>query len=287
MYEFARNSPWKLTILKSSPLNFGATITAVNSFPVSSVQFSHSVMSDSLQPHGLQHSRPPCPLPAPRVYSDSCPLIHSKCSLLSSFCMFNFKLVVFVREIEYFLPYQWIRLSQSSLIAALQSELASLREFREEKIPTIGGKNTYLSSRGQQPLPVVGVRVKSLSRVWLFGTTWTVPGSPVLGIFQASPDDLPYPGIERRPPALRAGALPSGPPGKAVVSPEETEGVKPEGTGSDSWVHIEGVISVSLVSCIFPSTEKCLIINLWHQVFLINSNILVFRLPALSDKTPV
>ena len=138
MYEFTRNSPWKLTILKSSALNFGATITAVNSFPVSSVQFSHSVMSDSLQPHGLQHSRPPCPSPAPRVYSDSCPLIHSKCSLLSSFCMFNFKLVIFVREIEYFLPYQWIRLSQSSLIAALQSERVSLREFREERIPTIG-----------------------------------------------------------------------------------------------------------------------------------------------------
>ena len=29
--------------------------------------FSHSVMSDSLQPHGLQHSRPPCPSPSPRV----------------------------------------------------------------------------------------------------------------------------------------------------------------------------------------------------------------------------
>ena len=32
------------------------------------VQFSCSVMSDSLQPHGLQHARPPCPLPTPRVY---------------------------------------------------------------------------------------------------------------------------------------------------------------------------------------------------------------------------
>ena len=40
----------------------------------SSVQFSCSVMSDSLQPHGLQHARPPCPSPTPRVYSNSCPL---------------------------------------------------------------------------------------------------------------------------------------------------------------------------------------------------------------------
>ena len=41
---------------------------------ISSVQFSCSVMSDSLRPHGLQHARPPCPSPTPRVYSNSCPL---------------------------------------------------------------------------------------------------------------------------------------------------------------------------------------------------------------------
>ena len=40
----------------------------------SSLQFSHSVMSDSLRPHGLQHVRLPCPLPIPRAYSNSCPL---------------------------------------------------------------------------------------------------------------------------------------------------------------------------------------------------------------------
>ena len=36
-------------------------------------QFSCSVVSDSLQPHGLQHARPPCPSPTPRVYPNSCP----------------------------------------------------------------------------------------------------------------------------------------------------------------------------------------------------------------------
>ena len=41
-------------------------------FP-SSVQFSCSVMSDSLWPHGLQHARLPCPSPSPRAYSNSCP----------------------------------------------------------------------------------------------------------------------------------------------------------------------------------------------------------------------
>ena len=39
------------------------------------VQFSRSVMSDSFQPHGLQHARPPCLSPTLRVYSNSCPLI--------------------------------------------------------------------------------------------------------------------------------------------------------------------------------------------------------------------
>ena len=38
-----------------------------------SVQFSRSVMSNSLQPHEPQHARPPCPSPTPRVYSNSCP----------------------------------------------------------------------------------------------------------------------------------------------------------------------------------------------------------------------
>ena len=41
--------------------------------PISSVQFSRSVMSDSLRPHGLQHARPPCPSPTPGAYSNSCP----------------------------------------------------------------------------------------------------------------------------------------------------------------------------------------------------------------------
>ena len=40
-----------------------------------SLQFSCSVVSDSLQPHESLHARPPCPSPTPRVHSDSHPLI--------------------------------------------------------------------------------------------------------------------------------------------------------------------------------------------------------------------
>ena len=42
-------------------------------FFLSSVQFSHSIVSDSLRSHELQHARPPCPSPTPRVHSNSCP----------------------------------------------------------------------------------------------------------------------------------------------------------------------------------------------------------------------
>ena len=44
------------------------------SSPISSVQFSPSVVPDSLRPHEWQHTRPPCPSPTPGAYSDSCPL---------------------------------------------------------------------------------------------------------------------------------------------------------------------------------------------------------------------
>ena len=42
--------------------------------PTYAVQFSRSVMSDSLRPHGLQHARLPCPSATPRTCSDSCPM---------------------------------------------------------------------------------------------------------------------------------------------------------------------------------------------------------------------
>ena len=43
------------------------------SYPFSSVQFSRSVVSNSLWPHELRHARLPCPSPTPGVHSDSCP----------------------------------------------------------------------------------------------------------------------------------------------------------------------------------------------------------------------
>ena len=44
----------------------------------SSVQFSHSVVSDSLQPHESLHTRPPCPSPTPGVHYRSAVMLHRK-----------------------------------------------------------------------------------------------------------------------------------------------------------------------------------------------------------------
>ena len=74
------------------------------------------------------------------------------------------------------------------------------------------------------------VKVKSLSRVQLFATPWTVAyqASPSMGFSRQecwsglpfpSPGDLPDPGIEPRSPALQADALLSEPPGKLPKSP--------------------------------------------------------------------
>ena len=53
-------------------LGWFSLLSASPPFP-DSVQFSHSVMSNSLWPHELQHARPPCPSPTPGIYSNSCP----------------------------------------------------------------------------------------------------------------------------------------------------------------------------------------------------------------------
>ena len=54
--------------------NFLWPHTAACQASLSSVQFSCSVVSNSLRLHGLQDSRPPCPSPTPRDYTNSCPL---------------------------------------------------------------------------------------------------------------------------------------------------------------------------------------------------------------------
>ena len=66
-------SQFFLLLEKNSQQNISWDKT-IFEFLLFSVQFSHSVRSDSLRSHGPQHIRPPCPSPTPEVYSNSCPL---------------------------------------------------------------------------------------------------------------------------------------------------------------------------------------------------------------------
>ena len=99
-------SPVTLAGLPSTP-----TQAHINS----SVQFSLSVMSDSLKPHGLQHTRPPCPSPTPRVYSNSCPLSR-QChpTISSSVIPFSSSLQSFLAS-GYFLMSQFFSPSSGSV----------------------------------------------------------------------------------------------------------------------------------------------------------------------------
>ena len=58
---------------KPNPPNGVGVSLWISRYFISSVQFNRSVLSDSLQPHELQHARPPCPSPTSEVHSDSHP----------------------------------------------------------------------------------------------------------------------------------------------------------------------------------------------------------------------
>ena len=88
-----------------------------------SVQFSLPVMSNSLWPHRLQHTRPPCPSPTPRIYSNSGPLSQwchptISCSVLPFFCLQSFPASWYFQMSQFF-----VSGGQSTGVAASASVL--------------------------------------------------------------------------------------------------------------------------------------------------------------------
>ena len=67
-------NPTKLCMMLTLVINYLVLDIALSFTYYLSVQFSHSVVSDSLQSHEPQHARPPCPSPTPGVHPNSCPL---------------------------------------------------------------------------------------------------------------------------------------------------------------------------------------------------------------------
>ena len=122
-----------------------------NFLHILSVQFSHSVVSNSLQPQGLQHARPPCPSPTPRVYSNSSiempsnhlilchPLLPP--SILPSIRVFSNESVPHIR---------WPSSSNeySGLISFRMDwlDLFAVQGFSQESSPTPVGRDKYKST---------------------------------------------------------------------------------------------------------------------------------------------
>ena len=115
-----------------------------------SVQFSLSVVSKSLQPHGLQHARPPCPSPTLRVYSNSCPLSQwchptiSSSVIPFSSCLHSFpKFGVFSDESV--LHIRWPKFWSSSFSISPSNEYSGLISFRMDWLDLLAGQGTLKS----------------------------------------------------------------------------------------------------------------------------------------------
>ena len=67
------NRFWQLKKIHNVTPNIAQTTKIVVTKYMYISQFSCSVVFESLQPHESQHTRPPCPSPTPRIYSNSCP----------------------------------------------------------------------------------------------------------------------------------------------------------------------------------------------------------------------
>ena len=151
-------------------------------WPFSSVQFSHSVMSNSLRPHESQHARPPCPSPTPGVHSDSHP---------SS---------------------QWRHPAISTSVVPFSScpqSLPASKSFRMSQLFTWGGQSTEVSalasflpkkSQGWSPPEWTGwisLQSKGLSRVFSNTTVQkhlffgTLPSSQSNSHIQTWPQEKP------------------------------------------------------------------------------------------------
>ena len=102
-----------------------------NVFFCINAQFSHSVMSDSLQPHGLQLARLPCPSPTPRVYSTSCPS-SQWCHSLSHPCPPLLLPSIFprMRVFSSVLHIRWLKYWSFSFSISPSNEYSGLISFR-------------------------------------------------------------------------------------------------------------------------------------------------------------
>ena len=108
-----------------------------------SVQFSHSVVSNSLWPHGLQHARPPCPSPIPGACSNSCSLSRWCHPTLSSSVIFASCLQSFLASGSF--PMSQFFTSGDQSIGASAS--ASVLPMNSQGSPSSRGNHFYYETQ--------------------------------------------------------------------------------------------------------------------------------------------
>ena len=114
----------------------------------SSVQFSCSVVSNSLWPHGLQHARPPCPSPVPGVCSNSCPLSQwCHPTISSSVVPFSSHLQSLIRVFsnESVLHIRWPKYWSFSFNISPSTEYSGLISFRMDWLDLLAVQGTLKS----------------------------------------------------------------------------------------------------------------------------------------------
>ena len=113
-----------------------------------SVQFSRSVVSDSLRPHELQHARPPCPSPTPGVHPNSCPLSRCHPTISSSVVLFSScsqSLPASGSSSESILRIRWPKYWSFSFNISLSNEHLGLISFRMDWLDLLAVQGTLRS----------------------------------------------------------------------------------------------------------------------------------------------
>ena len=116
--------------------------------PLQSVQFSHSVVSDCMRPHGLQHARPPCPSPTPRAYPNSCPSHQWSSHLILSHPLLLTPLIfpsIRIFSNESVLCITWPKYWSYSFNISPSNELPGLISFRMDWLELLAVQGTLKS----------------------------------------------------------------------------------------------------------------------------------------------
>ena len=114
---------------------------------LSSVQFSNTVMSNSLQPHGLQHARPPCPSPTPGVYSNSWTVMPSNHLILCCPLLLPPSIFPSIRVLSNVsvLHIRWLKYWSFSFNISPSNEYSGLISFRMDWLDLLAVQGTLKS----------------------------------------------------------------------------------------------------------------------------------------------